>query len=181
VAVVEIEGFDSITGTLILAKELYDIQRFDIVENHFSDVLSWDSYYENIFGVITSVFSGFHITYDENDETECVIFSDDCISSYYEMAWEYGRIHHGKHDENPLVNAAEQEASLWLDICCSMDWRLLGYTKTKKTARQSKLIVHLCACDCDCHDHLAYGLIRLYKWFSDQVAAYRECKEVTMA
>ena len=44
----EFEGFDVILNGLRLAKALYDIGRFDIVENHFFDELHWDDYYHNI-------------------------------------------------------------------------------------------------------------------------------------
>lgn len=177
----EIEGFSEIISMITLAKELHDIDRDDIVQDQFFDVLSWDSYYENILGAISSVFSGFYSDYNDESEEECLIFRDECISEYYEMAWKYGRSHNVSHDKNPYVIEADNEVSRQLNYCYSMGWRLLGYTRTKKTARQSKLIVYIGNCGCDCHGHLAYGLIQLYKWFSDKVMEYKEPMEVIAA
>lgn len=177
----EIEGFSEIIGIVTLAKKLHDIGRSDIVQEQFFDTLSWDSYYENIFGAISSVFSGFYNDYDDSDETETMIFEDDVISDYYEMAWEYGRSHNVSYDKNPYVTEADNEVGRQLDFCYSMGWKLLGYTKTKKTARQSKLIVYIGSCGCDCHGHLAYGLVQLYQWFTDKVAEFRKTGEVMAA
>jgi len=169
----EIEGFDSIISTLTLAKELHDIDRFDIVQEQFFDTLHYDSYYENIFSVIQSVFSGFHSTYDDDDDdAECMIFTDDYISQYYEIAWEYGHSHNVRHDENPYVIEANSEAERWLTGCYSTGWSLLGYTKTKKTAKQSKLIVYIGNCTCNCHEGIARGLIKLYQFFSSKCAEF---------
>ena len=62
-----------------------------------------------------------------------------------------------------------------------MNWKLLGYTKTSRTAKQSKLIVYIGMCECDCHTNLAYSLIQLYKWFSDKCAEFAEVKGATAA
>lgn len=174
----EIEGFSEVVGIIALAKELHDMGRYDIVREQFFDILSWDSYYENILGAISSVFSGFYSDYDEETEEECLIFEDDCISAYYEMAWEYGRSHNTSHDENPYVIEANNEVSRQLNYCYSMGWKLLGYTKTRKTARQSKLIVYIGCCSCDSHGHLAYGLVQLYQWFKDKAAEFHKPKKV---
>jgi hypothetical protein len=177
----EIEGFEAIISSVTLAKELRNIDRFDIVRKHFFDTLSWDSTFENLYGVITTIFSGFFSDYDDGDEEECMIFTDDYISRYYEIAWEYGRSHNVRHDENPYVVEAESEVSRRLSYCYSMGYKLLGYTKTNKTARQSKLIVSLGVCDCDSHDSLAYGLIQLYKFFSEKCVEFESRKAVTAA
>lgn len=168
----EIEGFDSIISTLTLAKELYDIDRFDIVQEQFSDTICYDSYYESIFSVIQSIFSGFHSIYDDDDDVECMIFTDYYISRYYEIASEYGRRHNVSHDENPYVIEAKNEANRWLTGCYSTGWRLLDYTKTRKAAKQSKLIVYIGNCTCDCHGSIAQGLIQLYQFFSSKCAEF---------
>ena len=161
----EIEGFGEVTGIISLAKELHDIGRYDIVEEHFFDILSYDVWFENIFGVISSVFSGFYNDYDDNDEAEMMIFTDDVISDYFTHAWEFGVRTNTPYDKNPYVTEARNEINNHLCSCYSMDYKLLGYTKTKRTARESKLIVYVGMCECDCHTKLAYGLVRLYQWF----------------
>lgn len=177
----EIEGFSEVINTITLAKELHDIGRFDIVQTQFFDTLCYDTWLESMFGVITSVFSGFYNKYDENDEAEMMFFTDDVISDYFTYAWEFGIKTNTPYDKNPYVTKAENEVRRWLGFCYSIDWKLLGYTKTKKKAKQSKLIVYIGACDCDCHNHLAYSLIQIYKWFSDKCAEFTKPEEAIAA
>ena len=177
----EIEGFSDIISIVTLAKELHDIDRRDIVENQFSDTLCYDSWFENVFGVISSIFSDFYNDYDDGDEMEMMIFNDNVISGYFLNAWEFGQKTNTPYDKNPYLTEAEDEVRRRLSFCNSMGWKLLGYAKTKKAAKQSKLIVYVGMCDCDCHTHLAHSLIRLYKWFSDKCAEFAKIKEVTAA
>ena len=164
----EIEGFDNIIDTIKLAKELHDVGRFDIVQSHFSDVLSWDSYYESMLGAIGAAFSGYYNDYIDEDDSEIMIFTDDVISEYYRFAWEYGRSHNVPHSENPFVIEAERAADRLLSYCYSLGWKLLGYTKTKRTAAQSKLIVYSSPCECCSFDRLAYGLVMLHQFFAEK-------------
>ena len=173
----EIEGFSEIISVLTLAKELHNIDRYDVVEKQFFDILSWDTAFENMMSVIMSVCSGFYSKYDDNG-TEIMIFEDDVISRYFMLAWEYGKRNKIPYTENPFVQQAEQEARRWLYFSYSLEWKLLGYTKTRKAARKSKLIVYTCAYEFCEHDHLAYGLIRLYKWFSDKCGELKESEKM---
>lgn len=96
--------------------------------------------------------------------------------------WAYGRSHNVRHDENPLVREASDEVSRWLCFCYCVDWKLLAYTKTRRAAKQSKLIV--CAgvcCECDVQGNLAHGLIELYQWFADKCNEFDKRTEVIAA
>lgn len=177
----EIEGFGEIMGIITLAKELHDIGRDDIVREQFFDTLCYDSWAENMYGTISSIFSGFYSNYIDDDEAEIMIFEDDVISDYFTHAWEFGRKKNTPNDKNPFVTEAKNEVINRLGFCYSMDWKLLCYTKTKKTASQSKLIVYAGVCECDCHTNLAYSLVQLYKWFSDKVAEFQKQMEVMAA
>ena len=168
-----IDKFSEIIDILTLAKKLHDINRYDIVKNQFFDVICYDSWFENILGVISSVFSSFYNNYDDGSETEIMIFTDDVISNYYHFAREFGKNTNTPHDKNPYVLEAESEVSKLLSFCYSVGWKLLGYTKTKKTTGQSKLIVYTGTCDCNCHANLAYSLIQLHQWFSDKCTEFR--------
>jgi hypothetical protein len=171
---VEIEGFNEIVGIMGIAKFLHDIGRFDIVQERFIDSLCYDTWTEDMWEVITSVFSGFCGSH--NDETEIMIFTDDVITGYYIYAWEYGKKTNTPPGKNQYVIEAEKEARQCLNFTYNMDWKLLGYTKSKRAARKSKLIIYTCAeefCEYDC---LAYGLVHLYKWFKDKSASF--AKEV---
>ncbi len=172
----EIVGFGEIIGTITLAKELYDIGRYDIVKNQFYNTLCYDYWYENMYGVISSVFSGFYSDHIDDDETELMIFTDDCLSDYYTYAWEFGKKNNIPYDKNPYVIEANDEVYRQLSFCYSLGWKLLGYTKTKNIAKQSKLIIYIGMCECDSHSHLAYSLVRLYKWFSAKCAEFAKTK-----
>lgn len=177
----EIEGFNDIIGIITLAKELHDINRFDIVKDQFCETLCCDSWIEDMYGTVSSVFTGFYSNYDDGNESEIMIFTDDIISDYFTYAWVFGKKTGTPYDKNPFVSEAVQAVRRWFSFCYAMDWKLLGYTKTKKTARQSKLILYVGTCDCDCHNHLAYNLVQLYKWFADKVAEFKKPKEVVAA
>ena len=171
---VEIEGLTEIMSIIGIAKLLHDIGRFDIVKKQFVDVLSYDTWTEDMWGVITSVFSGFNSGC--NDEKEILIITDDLITDYFIHAWEYGKNTNTPPDKNPYVIEAENEARQYLNFTYNMDWKLLGYTKSKRAAGKSKLVIYACAeefCEYDC---LAYGLVYLYKWFKDKSASF--AKEV---
>ena len=169
----EIEGFGEVAGIITLAKELHEVGRFDIVKNQFFDTLCYDAWFENVIGVISSVFSGFYSDYDDGDEAEIMIFTDDLISDYFTYAWEFGIKTNTPYDKNPYVTEAKRETDRLLSYCYSMGWKLLGYTKTRRTAKQSKLIVYIAACQCDCQTKLARGLIQLYQWFRDKVEEFK--------
>ena len=125
-----------------------------------------------MLGVISSVSSGYYNDYDDGNEEEIMIFEDDVISDYFTYAWEFGKKTNTPHDKNPYVTEAKREADNRLSFCYSTGWKLLGYTKTKRTARQSKLVVYVGMCECDCHTKLAYGLVQLYKWFYDKCTEF---------
>jgi len=172
-----IECFDETVNTITLAKELYDIGRYDIVEKNFYDVICYDTYYENIISMIESIFEIYYERYNEFTEEYCMIFIDRVISDYYCIAWEYGKKHKIPYDKNPYTTAAEKEVAKWLNFSYSLGWKLLGYTKSEAKAKKSRLIVYTCACEFCEHDHLAYGLLMIYKWFYDKCVEFRSKKE----
>ena len=45
-----IDGFDEILNTLYIAKRLYDMGRYEVVEANFFDIVDYDVYYENMYG-----------------------------------------------------------------------------------------------------------------------------------
>jgi len=176
----EIEGFDSIISSIVLAKKLYDIGRFDIVQQQFFDVLSWDSYFENMVGVMSSIFTGYSSNYSDEDDTEVMIFEDDIISNYFIHAWQYGKLHNIHYTQNPYVEQAQTEARRWLNIGCCVNYKLLAYTRTQKTAQKSRLLVLMdngCG-GCDIYRKIPYGLIELYLWFTNKCAEFETSKVV---
>jgi len=169
ILIAEIEGFHSIINSLSLAKKLHDIDRFDVLAQ-FDNALCWDSYYSHMLDVTSSIFNGFKSDYAEDDETEYMEFEDDIISNYFIHAWEYGKSHKIHYSLNPYVTQAQNEAQNCLNTSCCIDWKLLAYIRTRKSAQKSKLIVCMsngCGGCCG-HENLAHGLIRLYTWFENK-------------
>jgi len=166
----EIEGFNEIISIVGIAKLLHNIGRFDIVKEQFFDTLAYDTWTEDMWGVITSIFSGFNSGYD--CDTEIMVFTDDVISDYFIYAWEYGKKTGIPPDKNPYVIEAENEARQCLYVSYNLDWKLLGYTKSKRAAKKSKLVIYTYADEFCEYDGLAYGLVYLYMWFKDRLASF---------
>ncbi|MCL2047393.1 MAG: hypothetical protein FWG87_01585 [Defluviitaleaceae bacterium] len=173
----EIEDFNSIIDCLILAKKLYDIGRYDVI-GQLWDELCLDSYYENMLGIISSVFTGYKGTYSENEELDIMMFSDDVISDYFVHAWQYGEIHNIHYSQNPYVLNAHAAAQKCLYSSCCVSGKLMSYIRTKKSAQKSKVIVliHVGCGSCNIYENVAYGLIELYTWFKNQCAEIEAMK-----
>jgi hypothetical protein len=169
ILIAEIEGFHSIINSLSLAKKLHDIGRHDVLAQ-FDELLCWDNYYSHVMDVTSSIFSGFKNDYADDDETEYMEFEDDVISNYFIHAWKYGKYHNIHYSQNPYVTHAKDEAHNCLNTSCCIDWKLLAYIRTQKSAQKSKLIVCMgngCGGCCG-HENLSHGLIRLYTWFKNK-------------
>jgi len=175
---IEIEGFGEMMATLIMAKELHGMGRSDVVAQ-FYDTLCWDVYYENLMAVTSSLFGWHHMTYEDEDDVEVMLFADDVMSDYFVYAWEHGKRHNLLTELNPYVIEAQKEIRKWFVGSHCLHWQLLGYTKTKKTARRSKLVVNIYSgCSCNSYENLAYALVQLYKWFANKCAVFKDAKDV---
>ena len=169
-----IEGFQDIIASLLMAKELHDINRHDVMKSHFFNMLSYDDHFENIIGVISSVFSD-HFSNCDDDYVDVMSFQDDVISDYFLHAHEQILLNKMDFDKNPYVLEAQKEVQRWLGVSHCTDSKLLAYTKTKRTARKSRLIVMRdTSCGCNAYEHIAYGLIKLYGWFAKKCAEFKE-------
>lgn len=169
----EFEGFDTILSGLTLAKALYDIGRFDIVERHFFDELHWEDYYHNMLAAISYVFAVHESDYNENDDVEIMSFEDKVISDYFVYAWEYGKKHNIHYSQNPYVSLAHKEVERWLYVSNCSSWKLSAHIRSKESAKKSRIFVyHDTSCGCTAHENIAYGLIQLYAWFVSKNAEF---------
>lgn len=168
-----VEGFEDILASLLMAKELHDINRHDVVKSHFFNMLSLDEHYENIIGVISSVFSD-HFSSCDDDYVDVMLFRDDVISDYFLHAHEQVKLQNLDFDKNPYALEAWGEVRRWLEVSHCTGYKLLAYTKTKRAARKSKLIViRDTSCGCNAYEHIAYGLIKVYSWFAKKCAEFK--------
>jgi len=174
----EIESISTITSLLHLAKALHDVDRFDVVKKHFFDALDSDCYFENALEVLANLFEGFDTVCNEYDGHEIMFFGDKIISTYFTYAWEHGKRNKIPYTENPYVAQAQQAARNWLNVSHCSDWKLLGYTKTKKAAQKSRLLVLIdYNCGCFAQEHIAYGLVQLYGWFAEKCADFQKSEQ----
>ena len=160
-----LEGFESIISTLALAKALHDIGKFDIVEEHFFDVLCWDDYFHNVLAAISLIFDIHESGYDneEDYDTEIMYFKDKVISDYFVHTWEYGKKHNLHYNENPYVSLAHKEVERRLYVSNCSSCRLSAHTRSKESAKKSRIFVYIDTnCGCNAYGNIAYGLIKLY-------------------
>ena len=81
-----IDRFDEILNTICIAKKLYDIGKYEIVEKSFCDVLDPDTYYENIYELMYYLFEYYYYQYYEKYCSELHILSDKNIVNFYILA-----------------------------------------------------------------------------------------------
>lgn len=164
-----IEGFDEMLTTIYIAKQLYDMGKYRLAEASFSDTLHYDFYYENMYGLIENLFEHHYCRYFENRYMELHVLSDPVMVDFYTLAGEYGRRNGVPDEANPYIKAAEQQARKHFNFSYCLDWMLIGHTKPRRPFH-SRLGLFIYQDDYVDFGLLAYQLIELYGWFSDQRA-----------
>jgi hypothetical protein len=164
-----IEGFSEIVSIVYIAKRLFDMGRYELVENSFFSAIDYDVYYENMYSLIGNIFEKHNCICSERRYAEYHILSDPVIADFYILAGEYGR-HNGIPDEaNPYILAAKQQARLQLNFSYCLDWSLVGHTKPRRKFH-SRLRLEIPQDDYVDLGTLAHRLIELYDWFSKKCA-----------
>jgi hypothetical protein len=167
-----IDGFGNVTNMLYIAKRLYDIGRYELIERNFFDELHYDAYYENLYGLIEEVFEYHHCNYSESQYRELHVFSGPVIVDFYTLSGEYGQRNNIPESLNPYIMEAERQARCHFNFSYCLDWILTGYTKPKRKFH-SRLGLLIYQDDYVDLSQLAYGLVELYSWFSDQCAVLK--------
>jgi len=169
-----VDGFNELFNIVYIAKKLHDMDRYDLVTESFFDVLDFDMYYENMYGLIDNFFDYHRSNYYDMHGVELHILSAPVIVDFYVLAGKYGRRNNIADENNPYIKAAQQETRDNLNICHCLDWKLMGHTEPARPfhSRLGLFISH----DCDCLDLgvLAYRLIVLHEWFSDMCVELSE-------
>ncbi len=168
-----IDAFSSLTNMLYIAKRLYDMGKYELVEQNFFDVLDYDVYYENMYGLIGEIFEYHHCNYSESRYNELHVFSDPVVVDFYTLAGEYGRRNNIPDPLNPYIMEAERQARCHFNFSYCLDWMLKGYTKPKRKFH-SRLGLLIYQDDYVDLGQLAYGLVELYSWFAEQCAALKK-------
>ncbi len=162
-----IDRFDSITNMLYIAKRLYDMGKYELIKQNFFDVLDYDVYYENLYGLIGDIFDYHHCNYSESRYNELHVFSDPVVVDFYTLAGEYGQRNNIPDARNPYIRGAEENARRHLNFSYCLDWTLMGHTKPRRKYH-SRLGVLIYQDDYVDMGMLAYGLVEIYSWFSEQ-------------
>jgi hypothetical protein len=167
-----IEGFDETLNTLTIAKRLHDLGRYELVEMSFSDALHYDFYYENMYDLIENLFAYHDCRYFENRYMELHVLSDPVIVDFYSLAGEYGKQNGVPDARNPYLQEAQQQTRKQLSFSYCLDWNLMGHTEPKRPFH-SRLGLFISQEDFVDVGLLAFRLIELYGWFSDQCVALK--------
>ena len=162
---IEIEAFNEIFNMVYIAKKLFDLEKYHLVSESFFDSLEYESYYENMYGLIENLFEHYRCSYYDHRCFELHIMSDPVIVDFYILTGEYGRNKNLTDDVNPYIQEAKEEVGEQLNIGHCVDWTVMGHTNPKRPfhSRIGITISH----DCGCTDLgvLAYRLIEVYEWF----------------
>jgi hypothetical protein len=167
-----IESFDETLNTIYIAKRLYDLGRYELVETSFSDAFHYDFYYENMYGLIDNLYAYHDCRYFENRYVELHILSDPVIVDFYILAGEYGKQNGVPDKQNPYLQEAQQQARKQLSFFYCLDWMLIGHTEPKRPFH-SRLGLFISQEDYIDVGFLALRLIELYGWFSEQCVALK--------
>ena len=175
-----IEGADEIFDIIYIAKRLFDIGKYELVNASFSDLVEHDIYYENMLGLIENIFEHYKCHYYENRYMEIHVVSDPVIVDFYILAGRYGKRNNIADVDNPYIKEAEQIVINNLNISHCLDWMLMGYTEPKRPFH-SRLGLFI-SYDCDCLDFgtLACKLIEIYEWFANRCVELSNLLDETM-
>ncbi len=137
-----------------------------LVKESFCDTIDLDTYYENMYELITNLFAYHYARYSENRYLELHVVSNPVIVDFYKLAGEYGKRNNIPVDDNPYIQNAKHEIGIHLNFSYALDWKLMGHTEPKRPFHSRLgLFIYQDGCvDLGC---LAYGLIKIYDWFSD--------------
>ena len=160
------DRFDEILNILCIAKKLYDMGKYEIVEKSFYDVLDVDMYYENIYELMYQFFGYYDYQYYEKYCSELHILSDKNIVDYYILAGEYGKKHNISEECNPYIEQAEEYIKRQLNFCYCIDWAIMVHTQPKRSFH-SRIALFIYQYEWVDFAELACRLIEIYKWFSD--------------
>jgi len=175
-----VDGICEVFNTIYIAKKLFDMGRYDLVKDSFSDTIDLDLYYDNMYSLMGNLHEYYYCRYFENHNIELHVLSGPEIVDFYKLAGKYGRRNNIPEADNPYIKEAGQEVRNNLDISHCLDWKLVGHTEPGRPFH-SRLALFISQ-DCGCLDLgvLVYRLIVLHGWFTDKCGELRSILDDTM-
>jgi hypothetical protein len=164
----DVDGFNEVIDLIYIAKKLYDMGKYDLVEKSFFDVLEYDTYYCGMYDLIGNLFEHSTLKYYEHRNFELHVLSDPVIVDFYKLAGQYGKLSGIPEGENTYLQNATAEVDKQFNISHCMSWMLMGHTEPNRPfhSRIGIIISHDCAC-CDI-GIVGLRLINIYTWFDEQ-------------
>ncbi len=160
----EIDGFTCIVNTVHIAKQLHMAGRKDLIDTCMNGCLHPDYYYEDMYNLISAVFSDTRNYYRDDFEDEIIIIKDSALTDYFVKAAEYGKRKGIPDDDNPYVKSIYEEANRQFNFSYAMDW-LLNWRGLNMAAR-TRLAIWMSPYDFNEHDNLAFSLLAFQGWLT---------------
>lgn len=161
-----IEGFDEICSTVFIARKLFAMGKYELVEKCFFDTVDFDTYYEDMYLLMENLFGWYDSWYYGRQNMEMYVMSDSVIADFYVLAGKFGRNYNIQEENNPYLKEAQKQVQKRLNFSYCLDWKLMGHTEPKRPFH-SRLAVFVYLDDWVDIGCLVYGLIEIYEWFSD--------------
>jgi hypothetical protein len=167
------EEFNEIVDMVYVAKRLFDIGKYKLVQESFSDVLDYDNYYCGMYELVNNLFEYSTCNFYEQRNFELHVLSCPAMVDFYVLAGEYGKLHGIPDSENSYIINASDEVDRQLNISHCLDWKLMAHTKPARPfhSRIGIFISHDCGC-CDIGT-VTHRLINIYEWYEDYCVALR--------
>ena len=175
-----VDGFNEIFNVIYIAKKLHDMGKYELVTESFFDVVEYDYYYENMYGLIGNIFEHRYSQYSEYRGFDLHILSDKVIVDFFILAGKYGKRNNIPDEDNHYIKAAHEEVNENLNISHELEWKLMGHTEPRRPFH-SRLGLFI-SYECGCLDIgvLAHRLIEIYEWFADMCVELSNLLDDTM-
>ena len=163
-----VDGFNEIFNVIYIAKKLYDMGRYELVTESFFDVVEYDTYYDGMYELMANIFEYHDCRFYESRGIDLHILSDKVIVDFFILAGKYGKRNNIPDEDNPYIEAAQEEVGENLNISHELEWKLMGHTEPKRPFHSRLGLFISYECGCLELGVLAYRLIEIYEWFADK-------------
>lgn len=160
----EIEGFYDVINIIYIAKVLYNMNKYHLVENCLSDELHYENYYEDMYTLVPEIFNYYESDYYEKRGFELSIYSSKEMEDFYILAGKYGKLKGLEDSNNPYIISAENEARNNLSFSYSLSWMIAVHTEPKRPFH-SRLALMSYDDDYVDYGQMALGLINLQDFY----------------
>jgi len=116
-----IEGFDEICSTVFIARKLFAMGKYELVEKCFFDTVDFDAYYEDMYLLMENLFGWYDSWYYGRQNMEMYVMSDSVIADFYVLAGKFGRNYNIQEENNPYLKEAQKQVQKRLNFSYCLD------------------------------------------------------------